>query len=107
MQAPFFDLGRLHQLIRTELNAAYHRVIDSGWFIIGPELAAWESAFAAYCKVKLCLGVGNGQDALYPLLCAYGIRPRDEFIAPSNTVIATWIAVRLKYLRWPRLLSVL
>ena len=93
MQVPFLDLGRLHQPIRTELDAAYKRVMDSGWFIMGPELAAFESEFAAYCEVKHCIGVGNGLEALHLLLRAYGIGPGDEVIVPSNTFIATWLAV--------------
>ena len=90
---PFFDLGRLHQSIREPLDAAYHRVVDSGWFIMGPELEAFESEFAHYCEVKHCIGVGNGLEALHLLLRAYGIGPGDEVIVPSNTFIATWLAV--------------
>jgi dTDP-4-amino-4,6-dideoxygalactose transaminase len=93
MQVPFLDLGRLHQPIRTELDAAYKRVMDSNWFIMGPELAAFESEFAAYSEVKHCIGVGNGLEALHLLLRAYGIGPGDEVIVPSNTFIATWLAV--------------
>ena len=90
---PFLDLGRLHQSIREPLNAAYHRVMDSGWFIMGPELEAFEAEFAQYCEVKHCIGVGNGLEALHLLLRAYGIGPGDEVIVPSNTFIATWLAV--------------
>ena len=90
---PFLDLGRLHQSIREPLDAAYHRVVDSGWFIMGPELEAFEAEFAQYCEVKHCIGVGNGLEALHLLLRAYGIGPGDEVIVPSNTFIATWLAV--------------
>lgn len=90
---PFLDLGRLHQPIRTQLDAAYSRVMDSGWFIMGPELEAFEVEFAQYCEVKHCIGVGNGLEALHLLLRAYGIGPGDEVIVPSNTFIATWLAV--------------
>jgi dTDP-4-amino-4,6-dideoxygalactose transaminase len=90
---PFLDLGRLHQSIREPLDAAYRRVVDSGWFIMGPELEAFESEFAHYCEVKYCIGVGNGLEALHLLLRAYGIGPGDEVIVPSNTFIATWLAV--------------
>lgn len=93
MNVPFLDLGRLHQPIRPQLDAAYRRVMDSGWFIMGPELAAFESEFAAYSEVKHCIGVGNGLEALHLLLRAYGIGPGDEVIVPSNTFIATWLAV--------------
>lgn len=93
MQVPFLDLGRLHEPIREQLDVAYRRVMDSGWFIMGPELEAFESEFAAYSEVKHCIGVGNGLEALHLLLRAYGIGPGDEVIVPSNTFIATWLAV--------------
>lgn len=60
---------------------------------MGPELEAFETEFAQYCEVKHCIGVGNGLDALHLLLRAYGIGPGDEVIVPSNTFIATWLAV--------------
>jgi len=90
---PFLDLARLHQLIREPLDAAYSRVVDSGWFIMGPELEAFEAEFSQYCDVKHCIGVGNGLEALHLLLRAYGIGFGDEVIVPSNTFIATWLAV--------------
>jgi dTDP-4-amino-4,6-dideoxygalactose transaminase len=93
MQVPFLALGRLHQSIREPLDAAYRRVVDSGWFIMGPELEAFEAEFAVYSEVKHCIGVGNGLEALHLLLQAYGIGPGDEVIVPSNTFIATWLAV--------------
>lgn len=93
MKVPFLDLGRVHAPIRDELNAAFGRVMDSGWFIMGPELEAFENEFAQYCEVKHCIGVGNGLEALHLLLLAYGIGPGDEVIVPSNTFIATWLAV--------------
>ncbi|QOJ09269.1 DegT/DnrJ/EryC1/StrS family aminotransferase [Nitrosomonas sp. H1_AOB3] len=93
MQVPFLDLSRLHQAIRQPLDEAYRRVMDSGWFIMGPELEAFESEFAAYSEVKHCIGAGNGLEALHLLLRAYGIGPGDEVIVPSNTFIATWLAV--------------
>lgn len=92
-QVPFLDLGQLHQGIRKHLDDAYSRVMDSGWFIMGPELEAFESEFANYCEVKHCIGVGNGLEAIHLLLKAYGIGPGDEVIVPSNTFIATWLAV--------------
>jgi dTDP-4-amino-4,6-dideoxygalactose transaminase len=89
----FLDLGRLNQSIRGSLDAAYRRVMDSGRFIMGDELEAFESEFARYCEVKHCIGVGNGLEALYLLLRAYDIGHGDEVIVPSNTFIATWLAV--------------
>ena len=90
---PFLDLSKLHETIREPLDAAYHRVVDSGWFSMGPELGAFESEFAEYCEVKHCVGVGNGLEAIHLLLRAYGIGVGDEVIVPSNTFIATWLAV--------------
>ena len=93
MKVPFLDLGRLHQEVREDLDAAYRRVMDSGWFVMGPELEAFEAEFARYCEVKHCVGVGNGLEALHLLLQAYEVGPGDEVIVPSNTFIATWLAV--------------
>jgi dTDP-4-amino-4,6-dideoxygalactose transaminase len=93
MRVPFLDLGRMHQEIRVPLESAFQRVMDSGWFIMGPEVDAFESEFAHYCGVKHCIGVGNGLDALHLLLWAYGIKAGDEVMVPSNTFIATWLAV--------------
>lgn len=93
MKVPFLDLARLHQQIRPELDAAYHRVMDSGWFVMGPELEAFEAEFAQYSEVRHCVGVGNGLEALHLLLQAYGVGPGDEVVVPSNTFIATWLAV--------------
>lgn len=92
-QVPFFDLQRLHHEIREPLEAAFHRVLDSGWFIMGPEVEAFEVEFAQYCGVQHCVGVGNGLDALHLLLRAYGIGQDDEVLVPANTFIATWLAV--------------
>ena len=89
----FLDIRRLHRSIREPLDSAYQRVMDSGWFIMGPELEAFEAEFARYCEVRHCIGVGNGLEALRLLLRAYGIGPGDEVVVPSNTFIATWLAV--------------
>jgi len=93
MSVPFLDLVLAHQEIRTQLDGAYQRVMDSGWFVLGPEVEAFESEFAEYCGVKYCVGVGNGLDALHLLLRAYGIGAGDEVLVPANTFIATWLAV--------------
>jgi dTDP-4-amino-4,6-dideoxygalactose transaminase len=93
MTIPFLDLAKLHQEIREPLEEAFHRVLNSGWFIMGPEVEAFESEFARYCEVSHCIGVGNGLDALHLLLQAYEIGPGDEVLVPSNTFIATWLAV--------------
>lgn len=93
MKVPFLDLKSTHVHLEDELNEACLRVVRSGQYILGPEVKNFEEAFAAYCGVRRCVGVGNGLDALYLILAAYGIGPGDEVIVPSNTYIATWLGV--------------
>ncbi|HEX8501576.1 MAG TPA: DegT/DnrJ/EryC1/StrS family aminotransferase [Pyrinomonadaceae bacterium] len=93
MKIPFLDLRAPHAELRDELEAAARRVMESGWFILGPECEAFEAEFAAYCGARHCVGVGNGLEALHLILRAMGIGPGDEVIVPSNTYIATWLAV--------------
>jgi dTDP-4-amino-4,6-dideoxygalactose transaminase len=92
-KVPFLDLGAPYQELKQELDAAYRRVMDSGWFVLGEEVGAFEEEFATYCEAKHCIGVSNGLDALRLLLEAYGIGEGDEVIVPSHTFIATWLAV--------------
>lgn len=89
----FLDLRSINLNHRAELEEAFARVLDSGRFVMGDELAAFESEFAAYCGTGHCIGVGNGLDALHLILRGYEIGPGDEVIVPSNTYIATWLAV--------------
>jgi len=93
IKIPFLDMKSPYQELKDELDAAYQRVMDSGWYILGEEVAAFEREFARYCNVKHCIGVGNGLEALHLILRAYGIGEDDEVIVPSNTYIATWLAV--------------
>lgn len=93
MTVPFLDLHAAYLELQDELDAAYRRVVDSGWYILGEEVERFESELAAYCDADHCIGVGNGLDALHLILRAYGIGPGDEIIVPSNTYIATWLAV--------------
>lgn len=93
MQVPFLDLKRVNESFGIELEEAFKRVHQSGWFIQGKELELFESEFADYSEVSHCVGVGNGLEAIHLLLKAYGIGPGDEVIVPSNTFIATWLAV--------------
>jgi len=93
MSVPFLDLGAAYLELKDDLDAAYHRVMDSGWFILGKEVEAFEREFAAYCEAAHCVGVGNGLEALHLILRAYGIGPGDEVIVLANTYIATWLAV--------------
>jgi dTDP-4-amino-4,6-dideoxygalactose transaminase len=90
---PFLDLKQPYLELKTELDSAFQRVMNSGWFIHGAELKAFETEFADYCNVKYCIGVGNGLDALHLILRAMDIGAGDEVIVPSNTFIATWLAV--------------
>jgi dTDP-4-amino-4,6-dideoxygalactose transaminase len=90
---PFLDLKAPYQELQKEIDAAYHRCMRSGWYILGQEVEAFEEEFAAYCDTKHCVGVGNGLDALRLILHAYDIGSGDEVIVPANTYIATWLAV--------------
>ncbi|PIP03779.1 MAG: erythromycin biosynthesis sensory transduction protein eryC1 [Hydrogenophilales bacterium CG_4_10_14_3_um_filter_58_23] len=89
---PFLDLKTPHIELRLQLQDAFERVLNSGWYIQGNELKLFEEEFAHYCEAKHCIGVGNGLDALHLILRAYGIGDGDEVIVPSNTYIATWLA---------------
>lgn len=93
MKVPFLSLDALHRDIRKELDAAYARVMRSGWYVLGKEVEAFEQEFAEYCGAKYCVGVASGLDALHLALRAYGISPGDEVIVPAHTFIATWLAV--------------
>lgn len=90
---PFLDLGASYGELQSELDDAYRRVMESGWYLLGAELAAFEDAFATYTGAKHCAGVASGLDALVLGLRALDVGPGDEVIVPSNTFIATWLAV--------------
>lgn len=93
MKVPFATFKPMHDEIRKELDSAYHRVIDSSYFIQGKECEKFEKEFAQYCDAKYCIGVATGLDALYLILKALNIKKGDEVIIPSNTFIATALAV--------------
>ena len=93
MQVSFLDLRAAYEELRLELNEAVQRVMQSGWYIMGSELEAFERRFADYCGVKHCIGVGNGLEALLLILQGYYIGHGDQVIVPSYTFIATWLAV--------------
>lgn len=94
---PFLDLKKINAQYHQELKEACVRVIDSGWYILGNEVAEFEKEFAAYCETAHCLGVANGLDALVLILRAYielGVMNKgDEVIVPSNTYIASILAI--------------
>jgi dTDP-4-amino-4,6-dideoxygalactose transaminase len=97
MQIPFLDAGAINARYADQLKAAAARVIDSGRYILGDELAAFEKEFAAYCGVQHAVGVGNGLDALSLILRGYKelgvLKEGDEVIVPGNTFIATVLAI--------------
>jgi dTDP-4-amino-4,6-dideoxygalactose transaminase len=93
MNISFLDLKAPYLELKDELDAVYHRVMESGWYILGKEVEAFESEFATYCEAEHCIGVANGLEALHLIVRAYGIGPGDEVIVPANTYIATWLAV--------------
>lgn len=93
MSIPFLDLKAINLSQQAELEAAFRRVLESGWFILGKEVATFEQNFAAYCEASHAIGVDNGLNAITLILKGYGIGPGDEVIVPSNTFVATWLAV--------------
>jgi dTDP-4-amino-4,6-dideoxygalactose transaminase len=93
MNVPFLDVGAAYSELRSEIDGAVGRVLLSGHYLLGEELHKFEEEFAAYCGTKHCIGVANGLDAIHLILRAAGIGPGDEVIVPSNTYIATWLAV--------------
>lgn len=90
---PFLNLKQINLRQRQAFHSALDRVLDSGWLVLGKECEAFEAEFAAYCGVKHCVSVASGLDALHLALRAWGIGSGDEVIVPSNTYIATWLAV--------------
>ncbi len=94
MKLPFLDLKIANQPYQKALQDAVKRVVDSGWYVLGNELAMFESEFATYCNAEHCIGVGNGLDAIMLILKAMDIGTGDEVIVPANTFIATWLAVQ-------------
>lgn len=90
---PFLDLRAAYLELKHEIDGAVARVLDSGWYILGPEVDAFESDWASYCQARYAVGLANGLDALILALRALEVCPGDEVIVPSNTYVATWLAV--------------
>lgn len=90
---PFLDLRATYIELKSEIDDAVARSLASGYYIGGPEVEAFEAEFATFCEANHCAAVGNGLDALTLALRALEIGPGDEVIVPSNTFIATWLAV--------------
>lgn len=93
MNIPFLDLGAAYLELKSEIDAAVARSLASGCYIAGPEVEQFESKYAQYCGAAHAVGAANGLDALHLALRAMDVGPGDEVIVPSNTYIATWLAV--------------
>ncbi len=93
IKIPFLSFETMHGEIKQDLMNTFEKVLDGNYFILGQECERFERSFAEYCGTKYCLGVGNGLNALELILRAYGIGTGDEVIVPSNTYIATALAV--------------
>jgi dTDP-4-amino-4,6-dideoxygalactose transaminase len=93
IKVPFQNFRAAYEELKAELDDAYHRFMESGWYVLGKGVAAFEEEYAAYCEAKHCVGVGNGLEALHLGLRAADCGPGDEVIVASNTYIATWLAV--------------
>jgi dTDP-4-amino-4,6-dideoxygalactose transaminase len=90
---PAEDVKRQYLLVEAEIHQAIDRVLPTGRYVLGPELAAFEQEFAAFCNTRYTIGVSNGTDALQLALLACGIGPGDEVITVPNTYIATVFAI--------------
>ncbi len=90
---PFLDVGATYRELKSELDEAVARVLESGWYLLGKELEAFESEYAVYTESSHCVGVANGLEGLVLSLKALGVGPGDEVVVPANTYIATWLAV--------------
>jgi dTDP-4-amino-4,6-dideoxygalactose transaminase len=93
MIIPFLDFKPMHNPISDELRSSFDRVLQKNWFLLGDEVVEFEKRYAEYNKVNFSVGVSNGLDALHLSLRALGVGPGDEVIIPSNTYIATVLAV--------------
>jgi dTDP-4-amino-4,6-dideoxygalactose transaminase len=93
VKIPILDLKPAYDELRVELDAAYRRVMESGWVLLGKELEAFEREYAASIGAPHCIGVANGLEAMQLVLMAWGIGPGDEVVVPSHGYIATWLAV--------------
>ncbi len=91
---PLNDLGRGNSAIQGDLQAAADRVLSSGWYVLGPELRAFEAHFATYCGTEDCVGVANGTDALELALRAVGVRPGEQVITTANAGMYSTTAIR-------------
>lgn len=89
----FLDLRKINEQHHDLITQAIDKVVNSGWYILGESVNEFEEKFATYCGTKYCVGVANGLDALSLIIKAYGIGERDEVLVPSNTYIASILAI--------------
>lgn len=90
---PFLNIKAINERYRNEFHHALDQILDSGQVLLGKQTTDFESDYANFCNTKYAVGIANGLEALYLVLKAWGIGPGDEVIVPSNTYIATWLAV--------------
>ncbi|MFZ1800233.1 MAG: DegT/DnrJ/EryC1/StrS family aminotransferase, partial [Chitinophagaceae bacterium] len=93
MTIPFFSLAHSNAIMKKDMLQAFEKVYDSNWFVLGKAVEDFENEYAAFNRVKYCAGLSNGLDALSLALHTLNIGPGDEVIVPSNTYIATALAV--------------
>lgn len=93
VQVPFLDLRKTYLELKDEIDAAAARVLESGSYILGSEVEAFEEEFADFLGVRHCVAVSSGLEALHLALLAMGVARGDEVLVPANTYIATWLAV--------------
>ncbi len=93
MKVKFLDVGRTYNEIKEEINEAIFEVLNSGWYVLGKEVEQFEELWSSYCESKYSVGVASGLDSLILSLKALEIGIGDEVIVPSNTYIATWLAI--------------
>jgi dTDP-4-amino-4,6-dideoxygalactose transaminase len=95
MSIPFLSFESQNKQIRTQVLAAMAQVFDSGWYVLGESVKRFEAEYATFNQTAACVGVANGLDALFLALKALDIQAGDEVLVPSNTYIASWLAVSL------------
>jgi dTDP-4-amino-4,6-dideoxygalactose transaminase len=93
MSVPFLELGEAYREVQAELEPAILISLRSGWYIGGQDVEDFEKEYASFTEARYCVGVANGLDALHLALVAMGIGAGDEVIVPTNTFVATWLAV--------------
>jgi dTDP-4-amino-4,6-dideoxygalactose transaminase len=93
MKVPFLPLQLGYRELKNDIDGAALRVLNSGSYILGHEVEAFEEEYAQFCGARFCIGVGNGLDAVEHALRATGVSPGDEVIVPTNTYIASWLAI--------------